>query len=52
MYWFTFFAIQYLPRKNLVTKLNWDDTKNNIALSYKIVVAVICKSHKRLKKAL
>ena len=31
-------------------KLNWDDTKNNIALSFQIPMAVISKSHKRLEK--
>ena len=37
-------------KKNLVIKLNLDGTKNNIALSFKIPMAVISKSDKRLEK--
>ena len=47
-YWFTPLLVYFIchsisSKKNLVIKLNGDDTKNNIALSINILMTVISK---------
>ena len=44
--WFYFICCSISCKKNLVIKLNGDDTKTNIALSFYILMTVFIISHK------